>query len=99
MLNIAIVSGRHDSYNNYKFNLKNNRFLELKKNRGFNIFNHDNLFLQTLHSSLKNYSIKIEHVYNYKNIEIIDIFFYIGISEHHDKSYIKNFKEIFFIYI
>jgi hypothetical protein len=96
MLNIAIVSGRHDSYNNYKFNLKNNRFLELKKNRGFNIFNHDNLFLQTLHSSLKNYSIKIDHVYNYKNIEIIDIFFYIGISEHHDKSYIKNFKEKFF---
>jgi hypothetical protein len=42
MVNIAIVSAKYNFYNNYKFNLKNNRDL--------NIFNHDNLLLETLHS-------------------------------------------------
>ena len=50
MVNIAIVSRKYNFYNNYKFNLKNNRFLKLKKNRDLNIFDHDNLLLETLHS-------------------------------------------------
>lgn len=100
MLKIALVTGVNDCYKNYKFNFHKNSSTEFNKSRSFNILDHDNLFIETLHKGIKNIGANIDHVENYSSIDEIDVFFYIGFSRNHEKKYINDFKnKLFFLYI
>jgi len=75
MLNIIIYSSITDSYLNYNFS-KNptiNFISNIKKNNNYNLKDHDNLFLNTLHKEIFK-TAKLKHYYsNINNINNTDL--------------------------
>lgn len=87
-MNIAIVTSTLEVYSNYEFNslLNKQKFQsDVDKANSFNFFDHDNLFLRKLHLLLYKKKINIDHYKNYKNVNDIDIYYFLGFTKYHPK--------------